>query len=327
MCTSAWCRKRSSTRCGRAKRRTTAYALSRTRTRKTKERNDVGTSFDDMESDSIWRELLQDVLRHDDPELSSAECVEALATPFHPWHYLILHDVKQLDSESVMTDSKSGPFDDRSHRAKVFLCDDYRNRVPDPVSVSFRHSYTGLDPIDRWGSLIEDDSLYVSVTCGKDENSFTHLIVFSPSRWLCSEKDWPVEQTGSERECVSVLVFHQGLSLDLVNSIYFSKKIYKSVFSFWKEKNWSLMILPLFKLNIHQIREHFLVWNDRWLSLISLYSIKMTSNLHIKLDSFLICSSLHIWYHDFQKKMIRWSLDDDKKLTNLRYFIYDLYGV
>ena len=79
MCTSTTrCRKRSSTHCGTAKRRTTAYALSRPRTRKTKRRNDVGTSFDGMETNSMWREVLQDALRHDEHE-PTIETIESRA--------------------------------------------------------------------------------------------------------------------------------------------------------------------------------------------------------------------------------------------------------
>ena len=79
MCTStARCRKRTSTRCGTAKRRTTANPLSRTRTRKTKRRNDVGTSFDGMETDNMWSEVLQYALRHDKHE-PTIETIESRA--------------------------------------------------------------------------------------------------------------------------------------------------------------------------------------------------------------------------------------------------------
>ena len=83
--------------------------------------------------------------------------------------------------------------------------------------------------------------------------------------------------------------------------------IYVAVFLIWKEKIWSLMIHILFKMNTLHTRDFLRNENPKHsmiitsseviadLSFISSCSIKMTSHLHIKLDSLLIRSSHHVW--------------------------------
>ena len=55
-----------------------AYLSSRTRTRETKTRNNVGTIFVGMERGSMWTEILQDAFGHDTHELS-IETIESRA--------------------------------------------------------------------------------------------------------------------------------------------------------------------------------------------------------------------------------------------------------